>query len=516
MKHVGVNVAADPLFTVAYTGVNGGLVLAAADDPGQHSSQNEQDNRNYAVAARLLMLEPSNSQEAKDFTKLGFELSEKFDIPVMLRLTTRVCHSKSVVEFEDRQEVGVKPYEKNIRKYVMVPANAKVKRAHLEDVIKAMTDYSNTCEINHEEINGTEIGVISAGVAYQYAKDVFGPEASYLKLGLTWPMPMEKIKAFASKVKKLYVIEEMDPYMENQIKAAGIEVIGKDVIPAYDELNTDIVRKAVFGIEAPTLTSEKAAVVRPPALCAGCPHRGFYYALTKRKDIMVTGDIGCYTLGAAAPLMALDTTVCMGASISMGHGAAKVFKAAGSDKKVVAVIGDSTFFHSGVTSLMDVTYNKGVSVSVILDNRITGMTGHQQNPGTGLTLMGEPTVEVDIPLLCQAIGMKKENIYTVNPLQLDEVGAVLDEALAKEEPCVIITKWPCVLKKFTEEDKANFDLSKKRCEIDQDKCKKCKMCVKTGCPAILVGEQITINKESCVGCNVCAQVCPFDAIKEVK
>ncbi|MBR7148714.1 MAG: 4Fe-4S binding protein, partial [Firmicutes bacterium] len=269
-------------------------------------------------------------------------------------------------------------------------------------------------------------------------------------------------------------------------------------------------------IEAPTLTSEKAAVVRPPALCAGCPHRGFYYALTKRKDIMVTGDIGCYTLGAAAPLMALDTTVCMGASISMGHGAAKVFKAAGSDKKVVAVIGDSTFFHSGVTSLMDVTYNKGVSVSVILDNRITGMTGHQQNPGTGLTLMGEPTVEVDIPLLCQAIGMKKENIYTVNPLQLDEVGAVLDEALAKEEPCVIITKWPCVLKKFTEEDKANFDLSKKRCEIDQDKCKKCKMCVKTGCPAILVGEQITINKESCVGCNVCAQVCPFDAIKEVK
>jgi len=516
MKHVGVNVAADPLFTVAYTGVNGGLVLAAADDPGQHSSQNEQDNRNYAVAARLLMLEPSNSQEAKDFTKLGFELSEKFDIPVMLRLTTRVCHSKSVVEFEDRQEVGVKPYEKNIRKYVMVPANAKVKRAHLEDVVKAMTDYSNTCEINKEEINGTEIGVISAGVAYQYAKDVFGPEASYLKLGLTWPMPMEKIKDFASKVKKLYVIEEMDPYMENQIKAAGIEVIGKDVIPAYDELNTDIVRKAVFGIEAPTLISEKAAVVRPPALCAGCPHRGFYYALTKRKDIMVTGDIGCYTLGAAAPLMALDTTVCMGASISMGHGAAKVFKAAGSDKKVVAVIGDSTFFHSGVTSLMDVTYNKGVSVSVILDNRITGMTGHQQNPGTGLTLMGEPTVEVDIPLLCQAIGMKKENIYTVNPLQLDEVGAVLDEALAKEEPCVIITKWPCVLKKFTEEDKANFDLSKKRCEIDQDKCKKCKMCVKTGCPAILVGEQITINKESCVGCHVCAQVCPFDAIKEVK
>lgn len=516
MKHVGVNVAADPLFTAAYTGVNGGLVLAAADDPGQHSSQNEQDNRNYALAARLLMLEPSDSQEAKEFTKLGFELSERFDMPVMLRLTTRVCHSKSVVELSERQDVGIKPYEKNIRKYVMTPANAKVKRAHLEEVLRAAEEYSNSCEMNREEINDTEIGVISAGVAYQYAKDVFGSKASYLKLGMTYPMPMEKIKAFASKVKKLYVVEEMDPYMERQIKEAGISCIGKEVIPAYDELNTDIIRKAVFGVEAPMLSSEKAAVVRPPALCAGCPHRGFFYALSKKKDIMVTGDIGCYTLGSAAPLFALDTTVCMGASISMGHGASKVFQAAGSDKKVVAVIGDSTFFHSGVTSLMDVTYNKGASVSVILDNRITGMTGHQQNPGTGLTLMGEPAAEVDIPLLCQAIGIKKENIYIVNPLKLKEVDEALDEALKKEEPCVIITKWPCVLKKFTQEDKTNFDLSPKKCDIDQEKCKKCKMCVKTGCPAINSGENITINSESCTGCGVCAQVCPFDAIKEVK
>jgi len=516
MKHVGVNVAADPLFTAAYTGVNGGLVLAAADDPGQHSSQNEQDNRNYAVAARLLMLEPSDSQEAKDFTKLAFEISERFDMPVMLRLTTRVCHSKSVVELSDRQEVGIKPYEKDIRKYVMTPANAKVKRARLEDVLRAAAEYSNSCEINREEINGTEVGVISAGVSYQYARDVFGPEASYLKLGMTYPMPMEKIKAFAAKVKKLYVIEEMDPYMERQIKEAGISCIGKEVIPAYDELNTDIIRKAVFGTEAPMLTSDKTAVVRPPALCAGCPHRGFFYALSQKKNIMVTGDIGCYTLGSAAPLSALDTTVCMGASISMGHGAAKVFQAAGSDKKVVAVIGDSTFFHSGVTSLMDVTYNKGASVSVILDNRITGMTGHQQNPGTGLTLMGEPTVEVDIPLLCQAIGIKKENIYTVNPLKLAEVNAALDEALSKDEPCVVITKWPCILKKYTQEDKTNFDLSSRKCTIDQDKCKKCRMCVKTGCPAINSGETITISRESCTGCGVCAQVCPFDAIKEVK
>ncbi len=516
MKHVGVNVAADPLFTAAYTGVNGGLILVSADDPGQHSSQNEQDNRNYATAARLLMLEPADSQEAKDFTKLGLALSERFDMPVMLRMTTRVCHSKSTVTFEERGEISIRPYEKNIAKYVMTPANAKVKRAKLGGAIQAMTEYSNSCDINREEINGTDIGVISAGVAYQYAKEVFGPEASYLKLGMTYPMPMEKIRAFASKVKTLYVVEEMDPYMERQIREAGIDCIGKDVIPEYDELNPDIIRKAVFGEEAPALHSDMKAVVRPPALCAGCPHRGFFYALSKRKNVMVTGDIGCYTLGAAPPLNAIDSVVCMGASISMGHGAAKVFQQSGTDTKVVAVIGDSTFFHSGITSLIDVTYNKGVSVSVIMDNRITGMTGHQQNPGTGLTLMGEPAVEVDIPLLCQAIGLKKENIYIVNPLKLTEVDEALDAALTKEEPCVIITKWPCILKKFTQEDKAAFDLSKKKCEIDQEACKKCKICVKTGCPAIYSGDVISINGDTCTGCGICMQVCPFDAIKEVK
>jgi len=516
MKHVGVNVAADPLFTFAYTGVTGGCVLISADDPGMHSSQNEQDNRNYATAARVLMLEPSNSQEAKDFMKLGLELSEKFDTPVMLRMTTRVCHSKSLVELEDRVETPLIPYEKKISKYVATPANGKVLRRKLIDRLKAMEEYSNTAAINEAEYNGTKIGVISAGVAYQYAREVFGGDASYLKLGMTFPMPMAKIKEFAEKVDKLYVVEEMDPYMENHLKMAGIKCIGKEIIPEMDELNTDIVRKAVFGVSTETLKSEKEAVVRPPSLCAGCPHRGFFYVLRKQKDIIITGDIGCYTLGSAAPLSAMDTCFCMGGSISAGHGAAMALKKGGSKLKVVAVIGDSTFFHSGVTSLMDAVYNKGNSVSVILDNRITGMTGHQQNPGTGFTLMGEPTYEVDIPMLCKAIGMRGDNIYIVSPLDLNETENALQDALAKDEPTVIIAKWPCVLKKFSDKDKSEFDLTPKKCEIDQEKCKACKACVKTGCPAITSGDQITINPDSCTGCNICRQVCPFDAIQEVK
>jgi indolepyruvate ferredoxin oxidoreductase alpha subunit len=516
MKHVGVNVAADPLFTFAYTGVTGGCVLVSADDPGMHSSQNEQDNRNYAAAARVLMLEPADSQEAKDFMKLGLELSERFDTPVMLRMTTRVCHSKSLVELEDRVEKPLIPYEKKITKYVATPANGKVLRRKLIDRLKAMEEYSNTAEINRTEYNGTKIGVISAGVAYQYAREVFGGDASYLKLGMTFPMPMEKVREFASRVEKLYVVEEMDPYMENHLKMACIPCIGKEIIPEMDELNTDIVRKAVFGTSTETLKSEKEAVVRPPSLCAGCPHRGFFNALKKKRDIIITGDIGCYTLGSAAPLSAMDTCICMGASISSGHGAAMALKKNGSDLKVVSVIGDSTFFHTGVNSLMDVAYNKGSSVTVILDNRITGMTGHQQNPGTGFTLMGEPTAEVDIPLLCKAIGLKEENIYTVNPLRLKETEDILTEALSKDEATVIIAKWPCILKRFSDKDKAEFDLTLKRFRINQDKCKKCKACVRTGCPAITAGEQITINPDSCTGCSVCSQVCPFDAIEEVK
>ncbi len=515
MKHVGVNVAADPLFTFAYTGVTGGCVLVSADDPGMHSSQNEQDNRNYATAARVLMLEPSDSGEAKEYTKLAFELSEKFDTPVMLRVTTRICHSKSVVELGEREEKEAVSYERNIPKYVATPANGKKLRQSLVGRLAAMEDYSNKAEINRAEYNGGDIGVVCSGVAYQYAKEVFGSKASYLKLGMTYPMPMELVKEFASKVKILYVIEEMDPYMENHLKAAGIPCIGKEVIPEFDELNPDIIRHAIFGTENEVVKSEKQAVMRPPTLCAGCPHRGFFHALSKKKNVIITGDIGCYTLGSAPPLSAMDTCFCMGGSISAGHGAAVAFRQTGRDTKAVAVIGDSTFFHSGITSLMDVVYNKGNCVTVILDNRTTGMTGHQENPGTGYTLMGEPAVEADIPLLCKAIGLKEENIYIINPLDLKETNKALNEAMGKEEPTVIIAAWPCAIKKFSEEDKARFDLSPKKCVIDQEKCKRCKACVRTGCPAILSGEQIFIQPESCTGCSVCMQVCPFSAISFV-
>ena len=512
MKHVGVNVAADALFTFAYTGTNGGLVLVSADDPGMHSSQNEQDNRNYASFARVLMLEPSDSQEAKEMTKLGFELSEKFDTPVMLRVTTRICHSKSLVELEDRKEKDMVKYVKNISKYVATPGNGKVMRKMLVDRIKAMEEYSNATPINYIEYNNKDIGIVTSGVAFEYAKEVFGDTASYLKLGMTYPLPMAKIKEFSMNVKRLIVIEELDPYIENQIKIAGIKCEGKSLIPELDELNPDIIRNAVLGISSETLSLDLKAVVRPPTMCAGCPHRGFFHVLSKRKNVMISGDIGCYTLGSAAPLSAMDTCICMGASVSAGHGAAIAFKNAGEDTRVVSVIGDSTFFHSGITGLINVVYNKSNEVTVILDNRITGMTGHQQNPGTGYTLMGEEAYQVDLEQLCLAIGIKKENLYIVNPLDLKETEAALSEALSKDEPSVIITKWPCILKKFSDEDKRDYDLSIKKCKIDQDKCTKCKTCVRTGCPAIKAGSIIEIDESMCTGCSVCYQVCKFEAI----
>jgi indolepyruvate ferredoxin oxidoreductase alpha subunit len=512
MKHVGVNVAADALFTFAYTGTNGGLVLVSADDPGMHSSQNEQDNRNYASFARVLMLEPSDSQEAKEMTKLGFELSEKFDTPVMLRVTTRICHSKSLVELEDRKEKDMVKYTKNISKYVATPGNGKVMRKMLVERIKAMEEYSNETPINYIEYNNKDLGIVTSGVAFEYAKEVFGDTASYLKLGMTYPLPMAKIKEFSMNVKRLIVIEELDPYIENQIKIAGIKCEGKNLIPELDELNPDIIRNSVLGISSETLSLDLKAVVRPPTMCAGCPHRGFFHVLSKRKNVMISGDIGCYTLGSAAPLSAMDTCICMGASVSAGHGAAIAFKNAGEDTRVVSVIGDSTFFHSGITGLINVVYNKSNEVTVILDNRITGMTGHQQNPGTGYTLMGEEAYQVDLEQLCLAIGIKKENLYIVNPLDLTETEAALSEALSKDEPSVIITKWPCILKKFSDEDKRDYDLSIKKCKIDQDKCTKCKTCVRTGCPAIKAGTIIEIDESMCTGCSVCYQVCKFEAI----
>jgi indolepyruvate ferredoxin oxidoreductase alpha subunit len=516
MKHVGLNVAADPMFTFAYTGVTGGCVIINADDPGMHSSQNEQDNRNYASAARVLMLEPSDSQEAKDFVKAGFDLSERFNTPVMIRMTTRVCHSKSLVSLTDRIQKEIIPYEHRIKKYVATPGNARALRVELEKRLADMEAYSNNADINREEFNGAEIGVISSGVAYQYAKEVFGDKASYFKIGMSFPMPMEKIKAFAGKVKKLYVIEEMDPYIENHLKIAGISCIGKDLVPKYGELNPDILRKALLGEQAITIDVDQKAGARPPVLCAGCPHRGVFYVLSKKlKKVIVTGDIGCYTLGSAPPLSAMHTCFCMGGSISAGHGAAKVLKNAGSELKVISVIGDSTFFHTGINSLLDVVYNKGNNAVIILDNRTTAMTGHQDHPGTGYTLMGEPAREADIPAICKAFGMKEENVTTINPLDLKETEAAVDAAIANDEPSVIIAKWPCVLKKFSEQDIKEFGLNDKKYAIDNEKCTKCKMCMKTGCPAIFSGDAVHIRAEACTGCGVCSQVCRFGAIGEV-
>ena len=517
MKHVGLNVAADPVFTFAYTGVTGGCVIVCADDPGQHSSQNEQDNRNYAKAARLLMLEPSSSQECKDFMKLAFVLSEKFDAPVLFHVTTRVCHSKGIVELGERVEPEYIPYEKNINKYVTAPAYAKKLRANLEVKLQNMEEYANTCEINQPEWNDKKIGVVTSGISYQYAKETFGKDASYLKLGMTFPLPTKLIEDFCAQVEKVYVVEEMDPYLQEFLERHGIECVGKPVIPKYDELNTDVVRKALTGEESVSYSSDLKAVTRPPELCAGCPHRGFFQTIKKKKNLMVNGDIGCYTLGANAPLNALDTAICMGASLSMAHGASQAYKRVGAKTKAVGVLGDSTFFHSGITSVMDAIYNHGHSISVILDNRITGMTGHQQNPGSGFTLMGDEAPEVDIPALLKAIGMKEENIHIVNPNKLDEVDQALDACIATDEPTVIITRWPCVLKKFSQQDLDEFPtMNKHQCVVDQDKCKNCKLCVKSGCPALIsTKDKVEINKTSCNGCTVCMQVCPFDAISEV-
>ena len=520
MKHVGVNVAADPLFTFSYTGVNGGMVLITADEPGMHSSQNEQDNRNYAKFAKIAMFEPSTSQEAKDMLKEAFEISEKYDTPVLFRVTTRLCHSKGIVECSDRVEVPIKEYIKNPKKNLTVPAHARVRRVEIDDRMSKLLEYSNNTHLNNYEINDTKIGIVASGMCYTYAKEVFKDNASYMKLGFTNPLPMEKIKEFASKVDNVYVIEENDPFIEEQLKANNIKCHGKDIFPSYGELTPDVIRKSVFGKTNDTIDYNKDLVVnRPPGLCAGCPHRGFFYELGKRKNVMITGDIGCYTLGFAPPYNAMDTTICMGASLSSGHGAQKVFNMKENNKiRVVGVLGDSTFFHTGINSLLDVVYNKGNSISVILDNRITGMTGHQQNPGTGYTLQGDVTSEVNIEELVKACGVK--HIRTINPNNLSQVKETLDWAFNLEEPSVIITRWPCALKKFSRQDIEEFNNPfTSKCSIDTDKCIGCKLCMKTGCPAISFKSEeklVCIDKNQCLGCEVCSQVCPKDAIsKEV-
>ena len=507
MKHVGVNVAADPIFTYAYQGVNGGFVLVTADDPSMHSSQNEQDNRYYAKFAKIAMIEPSDSQECKDFMKEAYRISEEYDTPVLFRVTTRICHSKSIVELGEREEVGFKPYVKNISKYVNVPANAKLAHPRLEKRLEMLEEYSNNSPLNRIEYNSKKIGIVSSGVTYQYAKEVFGNDASYLKIGFSYPLPMKLIKEFSENVEELYVIEELEPYMEEQIKASGINCIGKEVIPRIYELNPEIISNAILGKIFETKKLDINPVPRPPVLCPGCPHRGFFYTMSKKKNRVVTGDIGCYTLGASQPLAALDTCICMGAGLSAGMGISKVFEASGRKGKVFGVVGDSTFFHSGITGAIDIVYNKGNMVPVILDNRITGMTGHQDNPGTGKTLMGEPTTEIDIVEMLKVIGYK--TVKVVDPCDLKAMEATVKEAEEATEPYAIVTKRPCVLIK-------GLPKPKTKCIVNREKCKKCKMCLKVGCPAVFFKDgKSYIEQSMCVGCEVCLQVCKFDAIERV-
>lgn len=503
MKHVGLNVAADPLFTMSYTGVNAGLVICVADDPGMHSSQNEQDSRHYAIAAKIPMLEPSDSQESLDFAKAAYEISEKFDTPVLLKMCTRVAHSQSIVELSERQNVE-KPYEKNPQKYIMTPGNAIHRHPFVEERTKALTEFSETSPLNRiEEGDGSkDFGIITSSTSYQYVKEVFGDTVGVLKLGMVNPLPINLIKDFSAKYNKIYVIEELDPIIENHCKALGIDVIGKDKFSILGEFSQKSIRKAMELEDKFSRTLDTAIPVRPPMMCAGCPHRGMYYVLAKNK-ITVLGDIGCYTLGAMPPLNALDMTLCMGASVSGIHG----FNIAGGkdcEKKTVCVIGDSTFMHSGVTGLINIAYNQSNSTVIILDNSITGMTGHQQNPTTGYNIKGDPAGKVNLEDLCHSIGIN--SVRVVDPYNLAECEKAVKEELAKDEPSVIISRRPCVLLKYVK--------PKKPLRVNTDKCKSCKRCMKFGCPAISFRDNhAVVDPTLCIGCGVCRQLCAFDAFE---
>ena len=508
MKHVGLNVAADPLFTAAYNGVNRGFVVVTADDPSMHSSQNEQDNRYYAKAAKVALVEPSDSQECLDFMKEAYRISEQFDMPVLFRTTTRVSHSKSLVTFGEREEAESFAYQRNAKKYVCAPANAYQNHPKVEKNLAALEAYGNTSPLNRVEMKGTKVGVITASIAYQYAKDVFPEDTSFLKLGLTNTLPMQLIRDFAARVEKLYVIEELEGFMEDQIRAAGIECVGKELVSNLYELNPQRLREMLFGEKPELKELAVKAVSRPPALCPGCPHRGFFYTMGKGKDFVIAGDIGCYTLGANAPLSAMDTCICMGGGLSVGMGLSKAFEVTGQQKKVFGVLGDSTFFHSGMTGAAEILYNKGSVIPVVLDNHITGMTGHQDNPGSGYTLQGELAEAIRIEDVLHAYGY--QNVIIVDPQNLAAMQQAVDEALASEVPAAIITRRPCLLIKRIKHDLAT-------CVVDADKCIGCHKCLKVGCPAVMVqGKKSTIDATQCVGCTVCAQICPVGAISRME
>ena len=503
MKHVGLNVAADPLFTLSYTGVNGGLVLFVADDPAMHSSQNEQDSRHYAIAAKVPMIEPSDSAEAKEYVKQAFELSEEFDTPVIVRMCTRIAHSQYAVELEPRQEKPLGEYVKNPAKYIMAPANAAKRHPFVEERTKRLQEVAETSRFNRVEKTDSETGIICAGTCYEYVKEVFGDSVSILKLGMINPLPEKLIRDFAAGVKQLYVIEELDGIIEQHVKALGVDCIGKQMFSPVGEYNQATIRRA-FGMEEPkSVCADSEIPVRPPVMCAGCPHRGMSYTLVKNK-VTVLGDIGCYTLGSTAPLFALDSTLCMGASVSGIHG----FNKAGgseSEHKTACVIGDSTFMHSGMTGLVNIAYNNSNSTVIILDNSITGMTGHQQNPTTGYNIKGDPAAAVNLEDLCHAIGIHR--VRVVDPYNLKECDEVLKEELAADEASVIISRRPCVLLKYVK--------PKPPVKVDADKCVSCKMCMKLGCPAISMKQgKAHIDFTQCVDCGVCEQLCKVGAIQE--
>ncbi len=502
MKHVGLNVAADPLFTIAYTGVNAGMIIGVADDPGMHSSQNEQDSRYYAKASKIPMLEPSDSAEALAFTKLAYEISEQFDTPVLLKMCTRVSHSQSVVETAEREE-HMKTYEKTPQKYIMMPGNAKRRHPVVEARTAALVEYAETASVNRlEDGKQKDIGIITSSTSYQYVKEVFGDTYPVLKLGMIWPMPKQKLIDFAATVDKVVVVEELDGFIESHCRDLGIAVTGKELFPCIDELSQNIVSEKM-GLSAPAgVKLDNEIPARPPVMCAGCPHRGLFYTLAKNK-ITVLGDIGCYTLGAVPPLAALDTTICMGASISGLHGFAKTQDGA-VDHKTVAVIGGSTFMHSGITGLVNISYNASNTTVIILDNSITGMTGHQQNPTTGFNLKGDPSSKIDLETLCRAVGINR--VRVVDPYDLAACETAIKEELLVDEPSVIISRRPCALLKYVKHSAPLV--------VDADKCRNCKMCMRIGCPAIsIVDGKASIDNTLCTGCGVCKQLCKFDALQ---